>query len=368
MLDIRPDISFIEELQDTTGSQLTTCMQCGACTAACSLSEEQNIFPRKQMILAAWGMKERLMADPYVWTCHQCGDCTVSCPRGVKPGEILAALRQQQISHYARPGFLSHWMQDIRFLPLVILFPALIITIILILAGTFSPLDFSMPRGPVNYGEFFPHGWLNGSFTLLFVLSAVAGISGIRQYWKNMKGQQVAGNPQPRFGFLRLWQLIQTIMIHHDFNRCTAQKSRSLAHLFVFWGFILLLFVTFFAILSTIFFEYPLGILNPIKIAGNLGAFLLLTGSSLMIFNRLRKKNGLESRYGDWFFLVSFWLLTLSGLLVEGARFNEWSFAYHLYFIHLILVWIIILYIPYTKFAHFLYRTAALIFLKLKES
>jgi len=367
MLDVQPDISFIEELQDASGSQLTTCMQCGACTAACSLSEEQNVFPRKQMILAAWGMKERLMADPNVWTCHQCGDCTVSCPRGVKPGEILAALRQAQISHYARPGFLSSWIQDIRFLPLVFLLPALIITIILIMAGTFSPLDFSMPKGPVDYGEFFPHGWLNGSFTLLFVLSAIAGISGIRQYWKNMKGVQNTNNPQPGFSFLNFWQLIRTIMIHRDFNRCTAQKSRSLAHLFVFWGFILLLFVTFFAILSTIFFEYPLGILNPIKIAGNLGAFLLLAGSSLMIFNRLRKKNGLESGYGDWFFLLSFWLLTLSGMLVEGARFHEWSFAYHLYFIHLILVWIIILYIPYTKFAHFLYRTTALIFLKRNE-
>jgi len=365
MLEVLPDISFIEELQKTTGSSLTTCMQCGACTAACSLSEEANVFPRKQMILAAWGMKDRLMADPNVWTCHQCGDCTPTCPRGVKPGEILAALRQKQIAYYSKPGFLSRWMQDIRFLPLLILFPALIITIILILAGTFSPLDFSMPEGPVNYGEFFPHGWLNGSFTLLFVLSAIAGISGIRQYWKNMNGLQEGRGPLAGQTFTKCWQVIRSIMVHRDFNRCTEQKNRSLAHLFVFWGFILLLFVTFFAILSTIFFEYPLGILNPIKIAGNLGAFLLLAGSSLMIFHRLRKTNGLESRYGDWFFLVSFWLLTFSGMLVEGARFHDWDLAYHFYFVHLVLVWIIILYFPYTKFAHFLYRTTALIFMKL---
>jgi quinone-modifying oxidoreductase subunit QmoC len=155
-------------------------------------------------------------------------------------------------------------------------------------------------------------------------------------------------------------------MVHRDFNRCQENKSRSLAHLLVFWGFILLLFVTFFAILSTIFWDYPLDILNPIKIAGNLGAFLLLGGSSLMILQRLRKKNSLESRYGDWFFLISFWLLTLSGMGVEGARFHEWSFAYHLYFVHLVLVWIIILYFPYTKFAHFLFRTTALLFLRLK--
>ena len=105
MIEVSPDIEFIEKLQGRTGSQLTTCMQCGACTASCSLSEDQDVFPRKQMIMAAWGMKDRLMADPHVWTCHQCGDCTVSCPRGVKPGEILAALRQAQIVHYSKPGF-----------------------------------------------------------------------------------------------------------------------------------------------------------------------------------------------------------------------------------------------------------------------
>jgi quinone-modifying oxidoreductase subunit QmoC len=341
-------------------------MQCGACTAACSLSEAENVFPRKQMILAAWGVKERLMADPNVWTCHQCGDCTITCPRGVKPGEILAALRQKQISHYSKPGFLARWMQDIRYLPLVLLVPVVIITTILILAGTFSPGDFSMPDGPVNYGEFLPHGWLNGSFTLLFVLAAIAGIGGIRAYWKNMKSLQEVNPPTPRPTLPRFWQVFRSILVHRDFNRCQENKSRSLSHLLVFWGFILLLFVTFFAILSTIFFEYPLDILNPIKIAGNLGAFLLLGGSSLMILQRLRKKQSLESRYVDWFFLVSFWLLTLSGLLVEGARFREWSAAYHLYFIHLVLVWIIILYFPYTKFAHFLYRTTALLFLRQK--
>ena len=366
MLDVQPDISFIKNLQKTTGSQLTTCMQCGACTAACSLSEANNVFPRKQMIMAAWGMKDRLMADPNIWTCHQCGDCTSTCPRGVKPAEILAALRLRQISHYSKPGFVSRWMQDIRFLPLVVLFPAIMITLILILAGTFSPLDFSMPEGPVNYGKFFPHGWLNGSFTLLFILSAIVGIRGMRSYWKNMKRLQEAKQAVPMFTFKKIWQVFRSILDHRDFNRCQENKSRSLAHLFVFWGFILLLFVTFFAILSTIFFEYPLDFVNPIKIAGNLGALLLLGGSSLMILHRLRKKNSLESRYADWFFLLSFWLLTLSGLLVEGARFHEWSSAYYLYFGHLVLVWIIILYFPYTKFAHFFFRTTALLFLKQK--
>ncbi len=418
MIEVRPDIAFIEKLQGAAGSQLTTCMQCGACTASCSLSVDQDVFPRKQMIMAAWGMRERLLADPYVWACHQCGDCTLSCPRGVKPGEILAALRQEQIAHYSRPRFLARWMQKPGFLPFALLFPAAIIILILSLAGTFR-----IPDGPVDYSKFFPHGWLNGSFTALFVLSTIGAVWGLRSFWRNMKAglnpkaqsasevpspsgpvssgpapsRPVSSGPAPSGpvssgpapsgpvssgpapsgpvssgpapsgpvssehapgGF---FSLIGRIMRHRDFNSCEAQKNRALSHFLVFWGFILLLFVTFFAILSTVFFDYPLSLLNPIKIAGNIGALMLLTGSSLMILNRLVRRQGLRSNYTDWFFLLSFWLLTISGILVEAARFLEWGSAYHLYFFHLVMVWIIILYYPYTKFAHFMYRTLALI-------
>lgn len=359
MIEIRPDIAFIEKLQEAAGSQLTTCMQCGACTASCSLSQDQNVFPRKQMIMAAWGMKDHLMADPNIWTCHQCGDCSVSCPRGVKPGEILAALRQEQIVYYSKPGFLASWMQDPKFLPLVLLFPVAVIILILTLAGTFI-----VPAGPVDYSSFFPHGWLNGSFTALFILSTIAAVTGIRKFWKNIKA--VKTQTAPATGNRSFIHVILNIMSHRDFNGCGEQKHRSLAHFMVLWGFVLLLFVTAFAILSTILFEYPLGFLNPIKIAGNTGAIMLLCGISLMILNRLLKPDAINSNYADWFFLVSFWMLTVSGILVEAARFLEWAGAYHIYFFHLVMVWIIILYYPYTKFAHFLYRTVALI--KVKSS
>jgi quinone-modifying oxidoreductase subunit QmoC len=384
MIEVSPDINFIEKLQQASGSQLTTCMQCGACTASCSLSAEQEVFPRKQMIMAAWGMKDRLMADPHIWTCHQCGDCSVSCPRGVKPGEILAALRQEQINHYSRPGFLARSLQKPAFLPLALLFPAAVIILILSLAGTFS-----IPEGPVDYSKFFPHAWLNGSFSALFALSTLGAVAGLKEFWKNIKSATRTGVPggmagqqstatgtedmqtghrsttgQTGSAFARFIKVIWQIARHRDFRQCDEHRSRSISHFMVFWGFILLLFVTFFAILSTIFFDYPLDFLNPIKIAGNLGALLLLTGSSLMILNRILKRTTLRSRYPDWFFLVSFWLLTLSGVLVEGARFNNWDSAYHLYFFHLVMVWIIILYYPYTKFAHFLYRTLALIHIR----
>lgn len=361
MIQADPDIAFIERLQALSGSRLSTCMQCGACTASCALSEDQEVFPRRQMIMAAWGMKDRLMADPRIWTCHQCGDCTVSCPRGVKPGDILSALRQEQIAHYSRPGFLARVMHRPLFLPAIVLFPAAVIILILSVAGTFR-----IPEGPVEYSKFFPHGWLNGSFTALFLLSTAGAVAGIRRFWKNMKAANVfrSGNPvenrSPEPTLPRFLQTLWRIFSHRDFRSCTERKSRSVSHFLVFWGFILLLFVTFFAILSTLFFEYPLGFLNPVKIAGNIGALMLFAGTTIMIVDRLIKRLTQRSSYADWFFLVSFWLLTVTGILVETARFLNWGTAYHIYFLHLVLVWIIILYYPYTKFAHFFYRTIAL--------
>ena len=48
--------------------------------------------------------------------------------------------------------------------------------------------------------------------------------------------------------------------------------------------------------------------------------------------------------------------------LVEAARFGNWSVAYHLYFFHLVAVWFVIMYLPFTKLGHVFYRTAALLY------
>ena len=90
---------------------------------------------------------------------------------------------------------------------------------------------------------------------------------------------------------------------------------------------------------------------------------MLIAGLSIMIFNRLfsREEYG-HSNYADWLLLVSLLLLTISGGIVELARFQNWHFAYHLYFFHLVCVWFVIMYVPFTKFGHLLYRSLAMAF------
>ena len=90
---------------------------------------------------------------------------------------------------------------------------------------------------------------------------------------------------------------------------------------------------------------------------------MIFSGLGIMIFQRLfnRKVFG-KSSYTDWLLLSAIGLLTLSGTLVELARFGNWSIAYHLYFFHLVAVWFVIMYLPFTKMGHIFYRTTALLY------
>lgn len=357
---VKPDITFIEELSRISKSDLKACMQCGNCSVVCELAPEERPFPRKEMIWAGWGLKDKLINDPDIWLCHQCGDCTTSCPRGVKPSDVLAALRQMSYQSLTWPGFISKMIHTPVYLPMVVLFPAAVIMIVLMLAGTFT-----IPEGPVDYSAFFPHALLNSTFTALFFAVLLINLKRYSRFWKNIWAQD---EKKEKTGFLKnfiptLWD----VSLHRNFTKCTAQSYRYPAHFLVFWGFVMLLVVTLFAIIATITDNYPLTLFSPVKIMGNLAALMLIAGTLIMIFQRaFNPEKAGHSTYADWLFLVSFFLLAVSGVLVEMARFLEWGLAYHLYFVHLVLVWMIIMYLPYTKFGHVVLRTMAMVRARIK--
>ena len=361
-LRIEPDIDFIDFVKRDSGSDLSICMQCGTCTAVCDLSPEINPFPRKEMIWASWGMSGRLMADEDIWLCHNCGDCTVSCPRDVRPADVMASVRNYAYRYFARPRFLARWLQSPKYLPLLILFPALIIAGITAMAGTLA-----IPEGPVDYSAFFPHGWINGSFSALVLILVILMLSSVRKFYSGLRaqGSGLAEGSRPRAqGSGRGWMnRVAEIMIQKDFKSCKTNRYRYIGHYMVFGGFVMLLVVTLYAILATIFFEYPMPFLHPVKILGNLAGLSLAIGIVLLAINRIKNPSGSKAgQYTDWFFLVNMFLLAISGGVVELARFMDWvPWAYYLYFVHLVLVWLVILYLPYTKFAHVIYRTIVML-------
>ena len=72
---LKPDRRFVEEVVSAGGGDLKKCFQCATCSVACPISPENKPFPRKEMIAAGWGLKDKLMGDADIWLCQNCGDC-----------------------------------------------------------------------------------------------------------------------------------------------------------------------------------------------------------------------------------------------------------------------------------------------------
>ena len=96
---IKPDLDFVKGVIDAGGSSLKKCYQCATCTVVCKVTPDKDPFPRKEMVWAQWGLKEKFQGNPDVWLCHQCGDCSEICPRGAKPGDTLAAIDQFNVAN-----------------------------------------------------------------------------------------------------------------------------------------------------------------------------------------------------------------------------------------------------------------------------
>jgi quinone-modifying oxidoreductase subunit QmoC len=99
--------------------------------------------------------------------------------------------------------------------------------------------------------------------------------------------------------------------------------------------------------------------------AGNISAVLLVVGGILLLVNRLAKGDKLVGATNafDRFFLWVVIAVIGTGVLTELFRFVAvpTSAACTVYVLHLGIVLCLFLTLPYSKFAHILYRTLAMI-------
>ncbi|MEW6620000.1 MAG: quinone-interacting membrane-bound oxidoreductase complex subunit QmoC [bacterium] len=355
---IKPDLKFIRETICAGGDSLKKCFQCATCSVTCKLSPDGNPFPRKEMIWAQWGLKDKLLADPDIWLCHQCSDCTVYCPRGAKPGEVMAAIRKAVITHYSFPKFLGKMVSQVKYVPLLIAFPVILLLAVLGISG-----HLNIPAGEIIFSKFMPTEYVDAIFIPVALFAAIVFGVGITRYWKDISG------PNAKIGLIpSLISTIVEILTHNRFNKCEVNKLRSIAHLGVFYGFIGLAITTALAVfyLYILKQESPYPLLSPVKIIGNISALTLLIGIILVIGNRLKnkEKTGLGS-YFDWSLIVVIAVVVLTGILSQFTRWaNITILAYPIYFLHLVSVFYLFIYAPYSKLAHLLYRTAAMVYAK----
>jgi len=76
---------------------LTSCMNCGMCTAVCPAAEFYDYDPRKVCDMVQRGNDEsieNLLKSDVIWYCGQCMSCKTRCPRGNVPAEVISVLRK----------------------------------------------------------------------------------------------------------------------------------------------------------------------------------------------------------------------------------------------------------------------------------
>jgi quinone-modifying oxidoreductase subunit QmoC len=375
---LKPDRKFVAEIVASGGGDLKKCFQCATCSVVCELSNGRSRFPRKEMLWAQWGLKDRLVADPDVWLCHQCNDCSTRCPRGARPGDVLAAVRRSAVHHYAVPRFLATWANGFKYLPVMLLIPVVLLAAAL---AARAPLERMLPFGAERgfYAEFFPHWLLIGFYGFFTGLALVVAVAGVMRFWRAMKAADVArGDYAPEMGVLpALVRTLRSIVTHDRFAKCTAQAPRRLAHLSAFYGFLALYVVTVWAVIDLyvnprfgVASMYPFGLLHPMKILANVGGVVLVFGCVKAIIDRAGSKVGAAASTSfDWLFV---WLLLgvgVTGFATEVFRFTTpvtdaglVQAAHAVYLVHLVLVFQLLVYLPYSKFAHLLYRTTAMVY------
>jgi len=170
-------------------------------------------------------------------------------------------------------------------------------------------------------------------------------------------------------GFIvALLKVIPTILKHSKFSECTENNDRQIAHLLTMYGFIGLFIVTniIFVVLygSYLFPEGPIhgpwSQLNPVKWLANIAGISLIVGTSLMIKNRRAKKDQ-SSTYFDWYLIYLAFGLGVTGMGAQLTRLAGWAFiSFATYYVHLVLIFCLFAYLPFSKLAHLVYRTVAM--------
>ncbi|HEU5449887.1 MAG TPA: hypothetical protein VFW57_12830, partial [Acidimicrobiia bacterium] len=261
------------------------------------------------------------------------------------------------------PKFMSRIPTSARYLPLAVAIPAAIVAVLVLTAAVVFRDGSALPDGDILFEHFIGHGWLD-----VFVLSvvgvvAVVAATGIRRHWKGLQGTVPAALPrQPLGGAVR--GTAEEVLKHDGFDSWTVSDVQRKSHLAIFYGFLGLLAATTGAAIYTEIFpilgiewqdnELSLPLWDPVKIVGNVGGIALLVGLT-QVMTTWRRRSSDPAAYSDWFFPALLGLTVLSGFSTEILRFAGVRLAYPAYAVHLVFVFALFVYFPFSKFAHALY-------------
>ena len=385
-MSIRVDATFIEEIKKYGAFDVNACFNCGNCTAVCPLSEGQDTFPRKMIRYSQLGARDRLIASKEIWLCYYCGECSDTCPRLAEPGEFMASARRYLISSFDLSG-ISHLLYTSK------IFTAVFMTI---LSGLFS-LVLLYDRGSMEHTipdmfRFIPFEVIHNLGLGVIVAALVVAFAGVgRMVWAlkvsldhEHTEKQASQKPQGLTSrlFPAVKNVITELVVLKRYRDCEEEPKAPwyLSHWFIhwtiMWGFIGLGVATGIDYLLMIVADkipaQPDPLWYPTRMLGNVAGLFLMYGTSLAIISRFRKPDKFYSHslLSDWLFLWLLFLVGLTGFLLELAIYlpTGTTWGYVIFFVHVVIGMEIVVLLPFTKFAHAVYRPIALLIHNLSHS
>jgi heterodisulfide reductase subunit C len=86
-----------------SGEEVSHCIQCGKCSAGCTVAPDMEESPSRIIRFIQLNMKERALTSSMVWTCSACHACTVRCPEGIDIAKVMDVLRRMCLAEGYAP-------------------------------------------------------------------------------------------------------------------------------------------------------------------------------------------------------------------------------------------------------------------------
>lgn len=360
---IRVNPKLIDELEHFGSEDVQNCYHCGNCSAVCPHADDLFVFPRKPMRFLQMGLEKKLERSLAPWLCYYCGQCSVQCPREAEPGETMMSMRRWLTSRYDFTGiarlFYMSWKAELAFVILVAL-----ITGAGLLAYGFSNGNIHIYDGP---GAFLPSSMIHGiDLVLMGILGILLAINIIRM-WRFIMWD-------PKQPPLTLWPYLKNLYLFpaHFFSqkryaRCDPENRNRvhipwLTHLGLVLGYVamLLLIVLFLDRLQA-----GPEIQWSVHIFGYAASIGLLTGTTYVLYGRIKKiqVQHRRSHSTDWMFLWLLLYMVVTGILQHLLHRTGFPAAANaVYVAHLMGVFPWLLRMPFSKWAHLIYRPTAMYF------
>jgi len=341
---------------------MTVCNACRYCEQYCP------VFPAMERRLTFATADLAYLAN----LCHNCGECLYACQYapphefGIDVPRTLAKIRGRSYEDYCWPPFLAAAFRRHNLLTGIGLAAGLTV---LMFAATLL-VNGSLPQ-PVGAGDFYaviPHDVMIALFGSVFLFAVAAIGIAVSRFWRDIDG---AAGPAPDGNALvhAIRDVLTLRHLHASGEDCTSAEEtrapwRRWFHHCMFYGFLLCTASTSAAaIYHTVFdWQAPYAYTSLPVVLGTAGGAGMLMGSAGLWVERRRRDRllGDPALEGlDESFIALLFLTALTGLLLLALR--ERAIMSALLIVHLGVVLALFLTLPYGKFVHGIYRTAALV-------